>query len=326
MIKSFQISKKLPIITTILFIFLISCSKKGNTDEITASGTIETTEVNVSAKIGGQIRKLNITEGTSVKVGDTLAVLDHDNWDLQVRQAETIIEQAEAQLALLTNGARSEDILQAESVANQAEISLKSAISDQQRMTNLLSAKSATIKQKEDTDTRVELAQAQLKAGNQQLQKFKKFSRPEDIRAAQARVAQGKSSLEILRKNIADCAILAPVSGIVTHKPVEMGELAGQGTAIATITKLDKVNLMIYVTEVELSRIKLGQTAEVRIDDAKAQTFSGKVIYISPVAEFTPKNVQTKDDRVKLVFGVKIGIENPNGILKPGMPADATLK
>ena len=97
------------------------------------------------------------------------------------------------------------------------------------------------------------------------------------------------------------------------------------GATITTISNQDKVNLMIYVTERELAKVNLGQTAKISIDGYPNKQFEGKVVYISPQAEFTPKNVQTKEDRVKLVFGVKLEVQNQDGILKAGMPADAVL-
>lgn len=130
---------------------------------------------------------------------------------------------------------------------------------------------------------------------------------------------------DLLKKAIADCTIAAPVGGVVTRKPVEAGELVQAGATVLTISDLDRVNLMIYVTEKELGQVKLGQTAAVTIDSAPGRIFSGKVTYISSEAEFTPKNIQTKEDRAKLVFRVKVEIDNPEGVLKPGLPADAII-
>ena len=112
----------------------------------------------------------------------------------------------------------------------------------------------------------------------------------------------------------------------MTHKPVEAGELVSVGTTIATISRLETLNLMIYVGDTELGRVKLGGPADLVIDTYPDKTFPAKVIYISPIAEFTPKNVQTKEDRTKLVFGVKLEVDNKDGILKGGMPVDAYLK
>jgi len=307
-------------------LLILSCSEKGHDGEISASGTIEATEVNVSSKVGGEVKKWLVREGSAVNQGELLALIDHSTLDLQLKQAEAGVEFAHAQLRLLLDGARSEDIRQAEEGVKQAEAHLKMAQEDLKRIRELFERGSATQKQRDDAEARYTVARARYNAAKQALKKVQGGARPEEIRAAQARLAQAKVSVDLLKKTIADGTITAPISGTVTHKPVEVGELVGRGTTVATLSKLDTVYLMIYISEGTLGRVKLGQHAEVRIDTYPDRVFPGKVVYISPMAEFTPKNVQTKEDRVKLVFGVKIEMENPEGTLKPGMPADATLK
>jgi len=303
-----------------------SCSGNGDDSEISASGTIEATEIHVASKVGGEVKKLFVREGSAVHQGDPLAVMDHATLDLKLKQVEAGVELAESQLQLLLNGARSEDIQQAEEGVKQAEAHLKVAQEDVRRMHELFETGSATQKQRDDAGARYTVALAQYNSAKQALKKLRRGARPAELRAARARLAQARASVDLLKKTMADCTITAPINGIVTQKPVEAGELVGQGTTVLTLSKLELVYLMIYVSEVELGRVHLGQQAEVHIDTYPDSVFLGKVVYISPVAEFTPKNVQTKEDRVKLVFGVKIEMDNPTGTLKPGMPADATLQ
>ena len=132
--------------------------------------------------------------------------------------------------------------------------------------------------------------------------------------------------MNIIKKQIRDSYITAPASGTITHKPIEEGELIGVGSVIVKIARLKKMELRIYISETELGKVKLGGNADVVIDTYPDKTYTGKVVYVSPTAEFTPRNVQTKDERTKLVFGVKLEVDNPNGELKSGMPADAYLK
>jgi HlyD family secretion protein len=169
------------------------------------------------------------------------------------------------------------------------------------------------------------IATAQRNSAKENLQKLENFARPEDLAAARARLNQARATEGLLRKQLSDATVVAPVSGTATLKPVEVGELISAGSVVATIARLEKLNLMIYVNESELGKVRLGGEAEVVIDSYPEKTFPGRVVYISPVAEFTPKNVQTKEDRTKLVFGVKLEVENAEGILKAGMPADAYL-
>jgi HlyD family secretion protein len=310
----------------LIFWTFLSCSGKSPVDVISASGTIEAIEVNVGAKVAGELKARPVDEGSRVRAGDMLATIDHETLDIQLRQAEAGIDLARAQLVLLRNGARREDIQQAEAALSQAEASLKVAQNDARRTRELEKTASATPKQREDADARLTVAQAQRDAAAEVLRKVRNLARPEEIKAAEAHLAQAESAADLLRKTIADCTIVAPVGGTVTHKAVEVGELVTQGATIVTVSELDSVYVMIYVTESDLGRIRLGDAAEVRIDAFPERSFPGKVTYISPEAEFTPKNVQTKQDRVKLVFGVKIEIENKEGLLKPGLPADAFVR
>lgn len=304
----------------------LACSSGGNSGDISASGTIEATTVNVASKVSGQVKSLKVQEGSVVVTGDTLAEIDHLTLDLQLKQAEAGLELAEAQDQLLVKGAREEDIRQAEEGLTQAEANWKVAEEDKKRMQELFDSHSATQKQRDDAEARSTVALAQYNSAKQGLQKVMQWARPEELRASKARVNQAKASVDLLKKTISDSYIVAPVNGTVTSKSVEVGELVAPGATILTITKLETVNLMIYVTEVELARVKLGQQADVQIDGEPTRSFIGRVTYISPKAEFTPKNIQTKEDRVKLVFGVKVEIDNPDGSLKPGMPADAVIR
>jgi len=304
---------------------LVSCSGAKNGGSILASGTIEAREVNVASRVSGQVLVLKADEGSRVKKGDVLALIEHDTADIQLRQAEAGVALAGAQLDLVRKGARIEDINQGEEALKQADANLKVAGDDAARMRELAAKGSVTPKQKDDAEARLIVVQAQQAQAREALLKLRQMSRPEEVRAAGARLAQAQASVDLLRKSISDCTIISPVNGIVTRRPVEAGELVTPGTTVLTVSELDSVHVMIYVTEKELGRVGLGREAVVTIDSAPGRTFKGLVTYISPEAEFTPKNVQTREDRIKLVFGVKVEVPNPDGLLKPGMPADAVL-
>jgi len=306
-------------------ILLLSCRGQKEGGPISASGTIEAVEVSIAAKTSGQVEKVLIEEGSRVQVGDVLAVIDSDSLAIQLRQAEAGVELAKSQLDLLLKGARIEDVRQTEEAAKQAEANLFVASEDLKRIRSLFEKESATAKMKQDAEARYQVALAQHEAAQQALLKVRKLSRPEEVRAAQARLAQAEAGRDLLAKTISDATIVSPVSGMVTHKAVEPGEFVGPGVPLLTIADLDDVRLNIYVTEVELGRVRLGQRAEIRIDSHPDRSLMGTVIFISPEAEFTPKNVQTKEERVKLVYRVKLEIPNPESLLKPGMPADALI-
>jgi len=296
-----------------IFILILGLTGCSGSDKkaITASGTIETTEVTVSAKVGGEVTKLFVDEGSSVKKGDTLALIDRSDLDIQLRQAVANADAADAQYKLAVRGSREEDIAQ-------AEATFKNAQDDLRRAEELFKVNTMTQKQLDDARTRFTVAE-------QTYEKLKRGSRPEEIEAARARRDLAHAQVDAIRKRIADSYVTAPMQGVITEKAVEEGDIVMQNGSLFRISRLDKVHLVIYVSEEELAKVKLGQDANVFIDAYPNKAFPGKIIFISDIAEFTPKNVQTKEDRTKLVFGVKIEVANPDQVLKPGMPADASI-
>jgi len=300
------------ILLVVLSSLLILGCVGGGDGRITASGTIEGTNVNIGTKVGGRIISIRVEEGAFVKKGDTLVLIDDTEYQLLYKQALANEEAMLAQYNLALGGSRKEDVLQ-------GEVNYQNAQKDLERAKDLLA--SFTISQKQYDDTYAHFVVAQ-----QTYNKLLQGLRPEEIQSARARRNQAAAQTAQARTKIDDCTILAPVNGTVTLKAMEEGELANAGSNILRITYLEKVNLVIYVSEENLAKIRLGQKASVAIDSFKDKWFDGTVIYISPVAEFTPKNVQTKEERTKLVFGVKIQVDNPYRVLKPGLPADAVME
>jgi len=305
-------------------VLLWGCSPQDS--RLRGSGTIEAQTVRVSAKTGGEVSQILIDEGSRVEAGDLLARIDSTTLKIRLRQATAGVELAEAQLALLLQGARSEDIRQAEEALTEAEDALRLAADDFARMQALFASGSVTRQQRDEAESRLTAARTRSNSAAAGLDKLQNLARPEEIRAARARLKQAEAAAELLSQEINDCSVRAPSGGYVTQKLVEQGELVSRGLPLFTLADLGTVTLTIYVPEAELARIRLGQTAEVSGDYDPERSLPGKVVYISPLAEFTPKNVQTKEERVKLVFAVKIAVDNPEEYFKPGLPADAVLK
>ena len=312
------------IIAASLFIF--GCGNGNNKNSIEASGIIEATNVTVSSKVTGQILKLNFEEGDPVKSGDTLIDIDHANLNIQLRQAEAAEMQADAQLQLMKQGARSEDIKQAEDAVKQAKANYDLASRDKDRNEKLYQSRSITQQQFDNVLSKFEITSAQYNSAIENLKKIRNLYRPDDIKQAQANLDRQKAAVDLLKKNISDSYVIAPINGFVTKKFVEAGESVSPMSSLFMLSDLSYVDLVIYIPETELGKIQLGQDADVTVDTYNNKVFKGKIIYISPQAEFTPKNIQTKDERVKLVYAVKIHIANPGFELKDGMPADAVVK
>ena len=307
------------------FILQIGCGNGNDKNKIEASGTIEATNVTISAKVSGQIQKLFFNEGDKVNAGDTLITIDHDVTAIQLQQSDASVESSKAQLDLLIQGARSEDIKQAEDALNQAKANYDYAKLTRDRNEKLFASQSITKQQWDDASAKYDVANAQYNSAKENLKKVKNLARPEEIKQARANLDRQIASSNLLKKNISDSYVIAPISGFVVKKFVEAGESVTLLSSLVMISDLSYVDLVIYVSETELGKVKLGQEANVSVDSYKDKIFTGKVIYISPDAEFTPKNIETKDERTKLVYAVKIHIHNPNYELKDGMPADAVI-
>jgi HlyD family secretion protein len=294
-----------------LSLLLFSCS--GASDgRIESSGTIEGTDVNIGVEVSGKIGAVRVDEGSRVSAGDTLLVVDDTEYQIQLRQALANLASFESAYRLAAEGSRKEDVVQAEAAFRTAE-------TDFSRMKALLAEHSVTQKSYDD-------AYARFVAADQTYRKLKSGLRPEEIEGTRVRRDQAEAQADLLKKRVRDCHVLAPSAGIITLRGVEPGELVSTGMTVLRLTYLDRIKLMIYVNEADLGKVHLGQTALISIDAfGKGKSVEGKVSYISPLAEFTPKNVQTKEERTKLVFGVRIEAENTDGALKPGLPADAVL-
>jgi len=306
-----MVFKRLILTAAIAGAILTGCSGNDGT-RIEASGTIEGTSVNIGSEVAGRIAAVRAREGDRVHIGDTLAVIDDADYQIQLRQAAANLDATEAQLRLAIEGSRQEDITQAKAAFDNAE-------RDYRRMKDLLASQTVTQKQFDDAEARFINAQ-------QAYEKLSRGLRRDEIAALRARRDQAAAQADQLRKKVRDCRVLAPAAGTITLRAVEPGEIVMVGSNLLRLTGMELMKLTIYVGEKDLGLISPGQKADVFIDSQEGKAFEGTVVYLSPVAEFTPKNVQTKEERTKLVFGVRIEVPNPDGVLKPGMPADAVLK
>lgn len=302
-----------------------------------ASGYIEATEVRVGALVGGRVLDVPVDEGDRVAVGEVLARFDTADIEIALRRAQAERDQAVAQLRLLEAGARAEDVQQARAQADSAradlaaaESELRSAAADLERFEALLESNSGSRKQRDDAATRravaearVTAAQARVRAADEAVAKLRAGARPQEIAAARARVAAVDAQIAEIEKALADSVLNSPVAGTVTLKTARAGELVARGSPIVTVTDLDRPWANVYVAEPLVPNLRLGQKVTI-VTDA-GQRLEGEITFISPQAEFTPRNVQTAEERSKLVYRIKVTVDNREGILKAGMPVEAEI-
>jgi HlyD family secretion protein len=313
------------IFTTFSIALFISCGDGNVKNKIEASGNIEAINVVVSSQVNGKVISILKDEGSRIDARDTIMIIDPSTYEMQLRAAEASLAASDAQFKLLKNGARKEDIKQVEESLKQAEVNYQTAEQDAKRYENLFQSKSITKKQYDDAVAKLEITRAQLDAAKANYNKSKNLARPEELKQAEANVNRLKANVDIAKKSLNDCYVISPSEGIIVKKFMEIGENAGMMTSLFKVSNLSLVDLIVYVSETELGKVQLNQTVDVIVDTYPDKTYQGKIIYISPEAEFTPKSIQTKDERTKLVYRVKVRISNPNYELKDGMPADASI-
>jgi HlyD family secretion protein len=315
-----------------------ACGEKTPPDRVRVSGQVEATDVRVAGQVGGRLLELRVVEGDRVHAGDVVALLDTADAKLALTGASAARAQADAQLRLLLAGSRAEDIRQAEAQvagaeaeARAAEAELAASAADLDRFEALLASSSGSRKQRDDALTRRDVARERLqaardraRAAGEAVARLRAGARREDIEAARAHVAAAAAQIATWEKAIADATIASPLSGIVTEKLVDVGELLQPGVPLVVITDLDHAWANVYVDEPIVPRLRLGQAATV-FTDAGGPGVPGKVSYIASKAEFTPRNVQTAEDRSKLVYRIKVAVDNSGGQLKTGMPVEAEI-
>ncbi len=248
-------------------------------------GTIEATETVISAQLAGQLVELTVDEGDAVEAGQLLARIDDKVYRAQLAQAQAASRAAASQQAVLNAG-------------------LKGVDSNLDRTKKLLATGSATEMQFDTLDAQRDSLRAQ-----------------KGVVARQ--VGQAEAAIQLAETQLSYATIAAPLAGTVVRRHVELGESVFPGSALMTIADLSVMEVKIYVPGPMLGKIRLGQRVLLYTDSFPNRPFTGAVATIAEQAEFTPKNVQTREERVRLVYAVKVRVENPDGVLKIGMPVDA---
>jgi HlyD family secretion protein len=358
---------------------------------IAGNGTVEATEVDLAARVSGRLVTVGPREGDAVKAGQEVAVLDAAELGAQVEQAHGNLAAAEAALADLVAGSRSEEVRrlraqaqgaadalaqatarldllkagtrpeqleQVRATARQARVAFDDAEREARRVEALAAQGAVPGRDLDQATARRDGARAALDAANQRLAEAEAGTRVEDIRGAEAavalaasqvkaaqaaldlavagprretiqgaegRVAAARGALAAAEALAGQTRIIAPADGRIVLRNAEPGEVVTPGFPILRLAQLDRVWLRVYVPEQRIGALRTGQRATVTADAFAGRAFAGVVTEIAEKPEFTPKNVQTREERAKLVFGVKVEVENPGGELKPGMPADAVI-
>ncbi len=308
-------------------VILVTASLKKSKENgaMILSGNVEVTETNVGFKIPGRVEERLVTEGDKVKAGDLVAKLDSAELASIANQNRASLKEATAKLAELTAGSRAQEIQQAKANVNAQEADLEKVKKDYERAEVLYKNGAISTSQYDAARSAYDSRKALTRSAYETLSLVAEGPRKEDITMARHRVEQAAAALAASEQRLKDTEVYAPMPGIVLRKNVEPGETIAAGTPVLTLGDLQSPWIKVYVKEDKLGLVKLGQKAKITVDSYKGKSYDGTVTYISSEAEFTPKTVQTPEERVKLVFGVKVSVKNEQGELKPSMPADVRL-
>lgn len=284
----------------VLAMFIISCNK--NNEKADAYGNFETTEITVSSESNGKIEFLNLEEGDVVEKGKTVGLID--TLQLYYTKMQLIASQK-------TVSSKSGNVLSQKQVLQEQ---LKTVKIEQTRIKNMFSENAATKRQVDEINGKVKVIEEQIKGVGTQNAPIKNEANSFSVQ------------IEKINDQIKKCNLVNPIKGTVLTKYAEPNEVTTFGKPLYKIANLEEMNLRVYISETQLSSIKIGQQVKVKIDDfEQTKEYIGNIIWISSQAEFTPKIIQTKEERANLVYAVKIRVKN-DGSLKIGMPAEIWIK
>jgi HlyD family secretion protein len=293
---------------------------------IRVSGNIEVTDVEVSFKIPGRLLERSVDEGMSVSAGQPVARLDSADLEREASMKEAELQAAEAVLRELVAGSRPQEVARASASVAAARAEAERLSVDLDRAKSLFSRDVISRQEFERARAAYEVADERRNEAKESLHLVEEGPRREQIERARAQVRQAKEALELARTRLSYAAIVSPLAGVVLSKNAEPGDYLAPGTPVMTVGALDAPWLRAYIEETDLGRVKVGQHVEVTADTYPGKKYAGRISFIASQAEFTPKSVQTRKERVKLVYRIKVDVSNPDMELKPGMPADAAIR
>ncbi|MCL6248740.1 biotin/lipoyl-binding protein [Acinetobacter sp. ANC 4945] len=297
-------------------------------DELTLYGNVDIRQVSLAFEQSGRIQQLNVQEGDHVKKGDVLAQLNTDALNIQRQQAEAQLKVQEQAVIEQDVGTRPEQISQAEAQLVSAQAQLDKADKDLKRMQVLFQDTAGQAISRQELDSAKSgqaTAAASVKEAAANLNLLKNGARKEDREAAKAQVDVSKANLDLIHYQIQQSVLTAPVNAVVRARLQEAGDMTTAQKPVYTLALSDPKWVRVYANEKDLSEIHMGAAAQVIRDAQPDQPIQGKIGYISSVAEFTPKTVQTEDIRTSLVYEVRVYVQDPKDMLKMGQPVTVKI-
>ena len=298
----------------------------GNAEVLALYGNVDIRKVDLAFRVGGRVADVIFEEGDFVKPGQVVAHLDDTPYRDEVSLALARKSQAVAQWDKMKTGSRPQEIAQAEALVAERQATLHNLQLEYRRSKNLVGSGAISKQAFDNATARLQEGKARLATAQQGLRLARDGFRSEDVAAARANFEAAEASLASARTRLADTEIKAPAAGIILTRVEEPGAVVQAGQTVVILSLVDPVWVRAYVEEPDLGRIRPGMIAEVFTDTAPDTPYRGHVGFISPEAEFTPKTVQTEELRTRLVFQLRIIVDNPDQGLRQGMPVTVRLQ
>lgn len=287
-------------------------------------GNIEIRESHLSFLVSGRISSIDVDEGDSIKKGMLLAELEPDYYNDSISQISSLLESKKALYKKLENGSRTEEIKLSEASLKMVKVSLENAKIEYERAIKLHKKDALSEQGFDKAKTEYKKLKAQLDVSKANLSLIKSGARVEDLKAAEAAVKQVEAQLKEAKRRLSDTSLYSPVSGIIQTRICEPGDFVNMGSPVFTVTLTEPVFARVFIEEQDLEKIKTGMKVKVRTDSGNS--YNGQIGFISSVAEFTPKTVETRKNRTSLVYRARITIKGSHGVLKQGMPVSVVVE
>jgi HlyD family secretion protein len=288
-------------------------------------GNVDIREVNLGFRVSGRLGEVLRDEGDSVQAGETLARLDDEPYRREVEESRAQAASLGARLALLEAGNRPQEIAQARAQLHEREVTAANADRLYKRQEELFANKTVSVQERDDAEAKYREAEARRNSAHEQLNLLESGFRVEDIAQAKAELARAQAALASAELRVEDTVLKSPADGVVLTRAQEPGAILQSGMTVLTVSLRKPVWVRAYVQETDLGKLHPGLKVLVYSDSSPGKAYAGTVGYISPRAEFTPKNVETSELRTSLVYRLRIVIENPDEALRQGMPVTVKI-
>jgi HlyD family secretion protein len=315
------------LVLAVVAAWYFSRNGNGRGDVLSASGTVEATDADLGFQAPGRVASIAVREGDQVTAGEELARLDARELEASLRAANAQLSAAQARLTELERGSRPQELATAEAAARSAAQRAEEARRNAERARTLFDGGAISRQAMDQAETALEVAVAAQEQAEEQLALLREGPRTETISAQRALVEQARANATRVEATLSNAVINAPFAGVVTERHREPGETVQPGAPVLTILDPGDRWVRIYIREDQIGLVQIGLAADIVSDSYPDHAYEGEVVFIGSEAEFTPRNVQTQEERIKLVYPVKVRITgDPDFELKPGVPADVTLR